>query len=275
MIASHASPRAEFLAGFRAVLPLIIGSIPFGIIFGALAVTGGMSPVTANAMSAFVYAGSAQFVAVGMVTAGVGNWVIILTTLIVNLRHILYATTLAPHVKHLPQRWLLPLGFWLTDESFIVTIQRYNQPDQSPLKHWFYLGTTIPMYINWQFFTYVGLWAGQAMTLNEILLVAGMALVTFAMRYPVLALVSKITLPPTLRAALKFIPPAVLTAIIVPALLAPKDQTLDFSLTNDYLIAGIVTALVAWRTKNLLLTLAIGMAALWGWRLFIAWATFL
>jgi 4-azaleucine resistance transporter AzlC len=161
MIAPTPSPRAEFLAGSRAVLPLIIGSIPFGIIFGALAVTGGISPATAAAMSAFVFAGSAQFVAVGMITAGVGNWVIILTTLIVNLRHILYATTLAPHVKHLPQRWLLPLGFWLTDESFMVTIQRYNRPDASPFKHWFYLGTTIPMYINWQFFTYVGLWAGQ------------------------------------------------------------------------------------------------------------------
>jgi 4-azaleucine resistance transporter AzlC len=156
------SPRAEFMAGMRAVLPLIIGSTPFGIIFGALAVAGGISPVTAAAMSAFVYAGSAQFVAVGMVSAGVGNWVIIFTTLIVNLRHTLYATTLAPHVKHLSQRWLLPLGFWLTDESFMATIPRYNQPDQSPFKHWFYLGTTVPMYINWQLCTYIGLWAGRS-----------------------------------------------------------------------------------------------------------------
>ena len=109
------------------------------------------------------------------------------------------------------------------------------------------------------------------MTYNEILMVAGMALVTFAMRYPVLALVSKLTLPSTLTAALKFVPPAVLTAIIVPALLAPKEQRINFSLSNDYLIAGMVTALVAWRTKNLLLTLGIGMAALWGWRLLLAW----
>ena len=107
------------------------------------------------------------------------------------------------------------------------------------------------------------------MTANELLMVTGMALVTFAMRYPVLALVSRLTLPTTLLAALKFVPPAVLTAIIVPALLAPAEQRLNFSLTNDYLIAGMVTALVAWRTKNLLLTLAIGMASLWGWRLLL------
>jgi 4-azaleucine resistance transporter AzlC len=154
--------RAEFMAGARAVLPLLIGSIPFAIIFGALAVTNGVSPITAAAMSAFVYAGSAQFVAVGMVAASAGNWIIILTTLIVNLRHLLYAATLAPYLKHLSQRWLLPLGFWLTDESFMVAVQRYNQSDRSPLKHWFHLGTTVPLYINWQFFTYVGLWAGRS-----------------------------------------------------------------------------------------------------------------
>jgi branched-subunit amino acid transport protein len=107
------------------------------------------------------------------------------------------------------------------------------------------------------------------MSYAEILLVAGMALVTFAVRYPVLALVSKVSLPPALVAALKFIPPAVLTAIIVPALLAPDGPELDFSLTNDYLIAGVITTVVAWRTRNLLLTLATGMAAFWLWRLLV------
>lgn len=110
------------------------------------------------------------------------------------------------------------------------------------------------------------------MTTHEILLVLGMALVTFAMRYPVLALVSRLTLPPSLLAALKFIPPAMLTAIIVPALLAPDGSNLDLSIGNDYMVAGIVTALVAWRTKNILLTLAIGMLALWAWRFLLSWA---
>ncbi len=109
------------------------------------------------------------------------------------------------------------------------------------------------------------------MTANEVFLVLGMALVTFAMRYPMLALISKITLPPSLLSALKFIPPAVLTAIIMPALLVPTGDELDFSIANDYLVAGIITAWVAWRTKNLLLTLAVGMIVMWGWRLVLAW----
>ena len=154
--------RDEFIAGMRGIVPLLIGSIPFAIIFGAVAVASGISPLTAAAMSAFVFAGSAQFVGIGMLAAGANVWVIILTTLIVNLRHVLYAATLAPHLKHLSQRWLFPLGFLLTDESFVVAIQRYNRDDGSPRKHWYHFGTAASLYINWQFFTWVGLWAGRA-----------------------------------------------------------------------------------------------------------------
>jgi len=100
----------------------------------------------------------------------------------------------------------------------------------------------------------------------EILLIVGMTLVTFGVRYPVLALVSRIPLPQPLLNALKFIPPAVLTAIVLPALLAPDGDRLDISFANDYLVAGAGAAMVAWRTHNILLTLAVGMGILWGWR---------
>jgi branched-subunit amino acid transport protein len=95
-----------------------------------------------------------------------------------------------------------------------------------------------------------------------------MALVTFAVRYPVLALLGKIPMPEPIFRALKYVPPAVLTAIILPLVILNKDKgnILDLSLTNHYLIAGIVAALVAWRSKNLLLTIILGMLALWGWR---------
>jgi branched-subunit amino acid transport protein len=99
----------------------------------------------------------------------------------------------------------------------------------------------------------------------EMLMVAGMMLITFCVRYPVLALVSKVTLPPPVLEALKFIPPAVLTAIIAPAVLQPAGS-LDLSLSNAYLIAAIAAALIAWRTKNLLLTIVLGMVIFLGWR---------
>ncbi len=154
--------KSEFWAGFRATIPLVVGAIPFGIIFGALAVTAGLSPAGTMGMSLFVFAGSSQFIAAGLIAAGTNLGIIILTTWIVNLRHALYSTTLAPHMKHLPHRWLLPLGFWLTDESFVVTINRFTAADDSPYKHWYFFGSAVFMYTNWQLCTLIGLIAGQA-----------------------------------------------------------------------------------------------------------------
>lgn len=158
----QATRHAEYLDGARAGLPLIVGSIPFAIIFGAIAATGGLTPGGVAAMSAFVFAGSAQFVAAGLVSAHASLGIIVLTTFIVNLRHSLYAVTLAPHMRHLPQRWLAPLGFLLTDEAFMVAIRRYTQDDRTPFKHWYYLGVASTLYVNWQLWTFVGIWAGQS-----------------------------------------------------------------------------------------------------------------
>src|SRR5688572_19246028 len=161
-MAEFPSRRVEFLRGMRDTLPLVLGAIPFGIIFGAVAFTSGLSSWAALGMSAFVFAGSSQFIAAGLVGQGVGIPIIVLTTFVVNLRHALYSATLAPHVKHLSQKWLLPLGFWLTDETFAVVVTRYNRDDGSPNKHWYHLGSSVPMYLNWQFWTLVGLIAGRS-----------------------------------------------------------------------------------------------------------------
>lgn len=154
--------RSEFIAGFRDTFPLVVGAIPFGLIFGALAVNSGLSSAAAMGFSLFVFAGSSQFIASGLVAQGVSIGLIIFTTFIVNVRHALYSATLAPHMKHLPQRWLLPLGFWLTDETFAVVVTRYNQTDESPFKHWYHLGSSVFMYVNWNFWTFIGLVAGQS-----------------------------------------------------------------------------------------------------------------
>jgi predicted branched-subunit amino acid permease len=78
-------------------------------------------------MSAFVFAGSAQFIAVGLISSATALPIIIATTFIVNLRHMLYSATLAPHLKGISQRWLLPLAFWLTDESFVVAAKHFEE----------------------------------------------------------------------------------------------------------------------------------------------------
>lgn len=101
--------------------------------------------------------------------------------------------------------------------------------------------------------------------MNEFWLIFGMAVVTFGARYPVLAILSKVNLPQRIFRGLNYVPASVLTAIIVPALLLPNGN-FDIRLTNAPLIAGLITILTAWKSKNLLLTILVGMAALWVWR---------
>jgi 4-azaleucine resistance transporter AzlC len=152
---------AEFWAGTRATVPLMIGSAPFGAIFGALAVANGLTPVAAQALAAFVFAGSAQFIAVGLIASGASGFVIVLTTAIVNLRHLLYGVSLAPYLKRLPQRWLALLAFLLTDETYAVAIERFGRPGDGTHRHWYYLGSAVAMYVNWQCWTFIGIRAGQ------------------------------------------------------------------------------------------------------------------
>lgn len=154
--------RMAFFAGARAIFPLVIGAIPFGIIFGALAVAGGVSPAAAMGLSLIVFAGSSQFIGVNLFTAGVALPLIVLTTLVVNVRHALYSATLAPYVRHLPLRWLVLLGFLLTDEAFAITSLHYSREGDRRYKHWFFLGAALTMYINWQITTLIGIIAGSS-----------------------------------------------------------------------------------------------------------------
>jgi len=94
------------------------------------------------------------------------------------------------------------------------------------------------------------------------LTIAAMSLVTYAMRLSMIALAGRVTLPALVQRGLRFVPPAVLSAIILPEVLCPAG-VLDLSLSNVRLLAGLLAALVAWRSRNALLTIAVGMAAFW------------
>jgi branched-subunit amino acid transport protein len=94
------------------------------------------------------------------------------------------------------------------------------------------------------------------------LIILLMGLVTYLIRLSLIGALAKIDMPPLVMRALRFVPPAVLTAIFVPEVLLPAGQ-MDFSLGNARLLAALVAALIAWRTKNVVLTVAAGMGALW------------
>jgi branched-subunit amino acid transport protein len=87
-------------------------------------------------------------------------------------------------------------------------------------------------------------------------------LLTFGIRLSFIALLGKVELPPVLTRALRFVPPAVLSAIILPEVLV-RDGALDLHPGNVRIVAGVLAAVVAWRTRNVVLTIAVGMAVLW------------
>lgn len=159
---SQPSSRASLLAGARDTVPMLVGAAPFGMIFGALVGTTQLAPWQGQMMSLSVFAGSSQFIAIGLLVGHAGLGVIWLATLIVNLRHMLYAASLLPHVRHLPPRWRWLLGFLLTDETFAVVDSYYRQHPHAPQGHWYFLGSGLAMYLNWQCWTLVGLVFGAA-----------------------------------------------------------------------------------------------------------------
>lgn len=155
------TPAAWALQGARDSLPMLVGAAPFGVIFGTLAIAAGLSPLSTQAMSLLVFAGSSQFIAVSLVAAGAALPVIWLTTFVVNLRHALYSATLLPYARQWPLAWRWPLAFWLTDETFAVVEHRFRTQAAAG-GQWYWLGSSLAMYGNWQAWTLAGVLLGRS-----------------------------------------------------------------------------------------------------------------
>ncbi len=105
-------------------------------------------------------------------------------------------------------------------------------------------------------------------TLNLWLTIAACGVVTFLIRLSFIALHGRVTMPRWFTRALTFVPVAVLSAITLPEILL-QNSALNLSLLNPKLIAGVFAVLVAWRTKNVWATIAVGMAVMWGVQFFV------
>jgi 4-azaleucine resistance transporter AzlC len=152
----------QFLSGVKNELPILVGVIPFGMIYGILALSAGLNPLDAQAMSSVIFAGSAQFMTAQLVKIGTPTLVIIVTGFIINLRHALYSATLAPYVKHLPLRWKALLAYLLTDEAYAAVIVHYENEGATPTGHWFFLGAGASLWLTWQVSTALGIFLGAA-----------------------------------------------------------------------------------------------------------------
>jgi 4-azaleucine resistance transporter AzlC len=152
----------DLTAGARDTIPMMVGAAPFGVIFGTLVTASPLTLWHGQLMSLAVFAGSAQFIAAGLIAGHASFAVIWATTLIVNLRHVLYSATLAPYVAHLPARWRWALSGLLTDEVFAVAYAHYRTRPAGEIGPHYFFGSGLAMYLNWQAWTLIGLQFGAA-----------------------------------------------------------------------------------------------------------------
>ena len=150
---------SEFFSGVWDELPILVGVIPFGLIYAILARQAGLTGLETQGMSLIVFAGSSQFLLVQLATLNAPLLVIVLTGLIINLRHLLYSASIAPHTKDLSILWKVILSYLLTDEAYAVTIAKFQNYDK-PKKHWYFLGAGLALWGSWQISTWLGLVIG-------------------------------------------------------------------------------------------------------------------
>ena len=141
-------------------MPILLGTIPFGLIYGVSARSFGLPIVLTQAMSMIIFAGSAQFVVIQLLNASVPAGIILLTACIINLRHALYSASVAPYLRQRGLIWRMILPYLLTDEAYAVAIIHYQQPNKSAPKHWYFLGAGLILWITWQIGTATGLLLG-------------------------------------------------------------------------------------------------------------------
>lgn len=156
------TPRAGMLDGMRSVLPLVVGVIPFGLVFGVTAAGSVVGGGLGYASSLIIFAGAAQLATVQLLAEGAAVAVVIATALVINARHLMYSAALAPHFREFPLPWRLGLPYMLTDQAFVVSILRYEEVSDPVYRRWFYFGGAATLWVTWQVSTGSGVLLGAS-----------------------------------------------------------------------------------------------------------------
>ncbi|WP_019121756.1 AzlC family ABC transporter permease [Brevibacillus massiliensis] len=155
----------SFMQGVKDCLPTVLGYLSIGFAAGVVEKTSGMSLAEIVLMSLLLYAGSAQFIAAGMMVAGNPATAIIFTVFFVNLRHLLMSAAIAPYFRHLPFWKNVSIGALLTDETFGVAATRLSRKSKGSYQ-WM-SGLNLTGYINWLIANVAGGIFGQWITAPE------------------------------------------------------------------------------------------------------------
>ena len=150
-----------FLKGIMDVSPLMIPVVPFGLIFGVLAIDIGFSPLETMGMSLIIFGGASQIVLLQLFSGGASSLVIISSVGAVNSRHLLYGAVVSEHLSDLKLIWKIIISYFLIDQAFAIS-NEYLKKNKQSNKYFHLVGGGATCWVIWQSTTFLGIVLGEA-----------------------------------------------------------------------------------------------------------------
>ena len=150
-----------FLKGVIDVSPLMIPVVPFGLIFGVLAIDVGFTPMETMGMSLIIFGGASQIVLLQLFSGGASSLVIISSVGAVNSRHLLYGAVVSEHLSDLKLIWKIIISYFLIDQAFARS-NEYFKKNKDENKYFHLIGGGATCWIIWQSTTFLGIILGAA-----------------------------------------------------------------------------------------------------------------
>ncbi|SPL71670.1 AzlC family ABC transporter permease [Acinetobacter stercoris] len=162
---NYSSDFKEFLRGVKVSIPVLLGIIPFALVLGAQASHKGFSILEVPLLTGLNFAGGSEFAILEVWSNPPNILFLMLITFLVNSRHLLMGATIAPFIRHLPNRKALTMLFFMCDESWAMSLtdaqKRNPQNPYQGLSLGFYTGLCFALYVMWVVFTTLGVGIGS------------------------------------------------------------------------------------------------------------------
>jgi len=153
---------ATWTDGVRAVSPILLGVVPFGLIFGVTAANADVPILATWASSFIVFAGASQIALVEVMDGGGAAFIAVLTAIIINARHLMYSADMGRYTANEPLTSKLGAAYLLTDQAYLVTTHRFPDPSNATGSVRFYVAAGLTLWATWQMTTTTGILLGAA-----------------------------------------------------------------------------------------------------------------
>jgi predicted branched-subunit amino acid permease len=150
-----------FKQGILEELPLQLGVFPFGIVYGVMAIEGGLNFLQSFLLSSIIFGGASQIVFIQLISSFTPAGIIISSVGAINSRHFLYGMSIMPYLRELSLTWRVVLAYLLTDEAYAISIKKFTNDPNNSFLHYHLLGTGITLFITWQISTLTGILLGK------------------------------------------------------------------------------------------------------------------